>query len=165
MTTSAGFPAALATEPYRPRRTQPLGVVERAGWTIKLIGITAGTSVPGDAEVAAAVAAAEGDLPQPPRNATRSGIGFCIVHRGTGALWVLICWWDLDIMYERLWRAELGSTDLQAVPPDGPTACVWELQAIDHERQAWVDHVLARPSGPDFTGYLTSALTVTGPTP
>jgi hypothetical protein len=163
--TSTGFPKTVPTEPYRPRRIQSLGVVERAGWTIKLVGITAGSDLPDDGEVDAAVAVAERELPQPPRNTTRSGVGFCIVHRGTEALWVLVCWWELDIMYERLWRAELGSTELRAVPPDGPTACVWELLAIDHERRAWIDHVLVRPSAPDFAGYLTSTLTVNGPTP
>jgi hypothetical protein len=145
------------TEPYRPRRIEPLGVVERAGWTIKLIGITAGADLPDDAEVDAAVAVAERELP------AGGGIGFCIVHRGTEALWVLVCWWKLDIMYERLWQADLGSTDLRPVPPDGPTACVWELQAIWHERQAWVGHVLIRPSDPDYAGYLASSLTVEAP--
>jgi hypothetical protein len=147
----------LPIEPYRPRRIEPLGVVERTGWTIKLIGITAGTDLPDDAEVAAAVEVAGRELPQPPR-----GIGFCIVHRGAEALWVLVCWWELDIMYERLWRADLGSTDLRAVPPDGPTACVWELQAICHERQAWIEHVLTKPAAPDIAGYLGSTLTVKG---
>jgi len=156
-----GFPTTVPTEQYRPRRIGPLGVVEHAGWTIKLIGITAGADLPDEAEVAAAVVVAERELPQ----RTPGGVGFCVVHRGAEALWVLVCWWELDIMYERLWRADLGSTDLRPVPPDGPTACVWELEAINHERQAWVDHVLARPADPDFDGYLASTLTVDGPTP
>jgi hypothetical protein len=163
--TTSNLPATVPAEPYRPRRTQPLGVLERAGWTVKLIGITARADLPDDAEIAAAAAAAERELPQPPRAATRSGVGFCIVHRGTDALWVLVCWWQVDILYERLLRADLGRTDLEPVPPDGPTACVWELRAIDHERRAWVDHVLTRPADPDFAGYLTSALTVDAPTP
>jgi hypothetical protein len=150
---------ALPIEPYRPRRIQPLGVVERAGWAIKVIGITASADLPDDAEVAAALKVAERELPRHP------GVGFSIVHRGAEALWVLVCWWDLDIMYERLWRADLGSTDLRPVPPEGPTACVWELQAICHERQAWTDHVLTSPSAPDFAGYLAAALTVAGATP
>jgi hypothetical protein len=149
----------LLIEPYLPRRTEPLGVVERAGWTIKLIGITADADLPDDVEVAAAVTLAVQELPRPPRD----GIGFCVVHRGAEALWVLVCWWELELLYERLFRADLGSTELLPVPPEGPTACVWELLAIDHERQAWVDHVLARPSAPDFAGYLASTLTVDGP--
>lgn len=165
MTPSSEFPATVSIEPYRPRRTEPLGVAERAGWRIKLIGITADRDLPGAAEVAAAVAVTESELPRPARSVTRGGVGFCIVHRGTEALWVLVCWWELDILYQRLWRAELGGTDLRVVPPDGPTACVWELLAIDHERQAWVRHVLARPEAPDFAGYLASALIVDGSTP
>src|SRR5688572_4177134 len=106
----------LATEPYRPRRTEPLGVVTPASWMIKLIGITADAAPPDDAEVAATVAVAERDLPE------RGGIGFCIVHRGAEALWVLVCWWELDLLYRRLWRADLGSADLRPVPPEGPTA-------------------------------------------
>ena len=114
----------MPVEPYRPRRIQPLGVVERAGRAIKVIGITAGADLPADAEVAAAIGVAERESPP--------GVGFCIVHRGAEALWVLVCWWEVDIMYERLWR------------------------------QAWIDHVLTSPSAPDFAGYLAAALTVAG---
>jgi hypothetical protein len=133
-----------------------LGVEERAGWRIKVIGITAdGGGLEGD-EGEAALKVAEHELPQPARTRTRPAIGFLIVHRGAEALWVLVCWWELDLMYERLWRADLGTTDLCPVPPDGPTACVWELQAIYHERRAWVEHVLSRPAAPDYSGYLAS---------
>ncbi|MEU8247419.1 hypothetical protein [Nonomuraea sp. NPDC048916] len=120
------------------------------GWSVKVIGITAGQDLPDDFEVEAAMQAAERELPG------QGGIAFVVVHRGTEALWANICWWQADILYHRLWRAELGATDLVRVPPDGPTACVWELVAIDHERRAWVRHVLARPDDPDYTGYLAA---------
>lgn len=149
-------PLPLPTEPYRPRRTEWLGVTERAGWRLKLIAIAAGSELPGDAEIEAALEAAERDLPQPTRSGTGLGAGFLILHRGTEALWVLVCWWEADILYERLWRADLGTTNLRSVPPEGPTACVWELQAIDHERRAWIRYVLERPATPDLSGYLTS---------
>lgn len=152
------IPPSLPMEPYRPRPTRTLGVVERAGWTLKLIGITAdGEPLTAD-EGDAALQAAERALPRPARTRTRPGIGFVIAHRGTEALWVLVCWWELDIMYERLWRAALGTTALHPVPPDGPTACVWELSAIDHERRAWIEHVLTRPSVPDFASYLSARM-------
>jgi hypothetical protein len=70
-------PGELPMAPYQPRRTQPLGVVERAGWAVKITGITAGG-------------------------------------------------------------------------------------AIDHERRAWVAHVLERPADPDLAGYLAATLTVEG---
>ena len=63
---------------------------------------------------------------------------------------------------QRLYRADLGSVQLRAVPPDGPTACVWELLAIDHERRAWVEHVLTDPVHPDPAAYLAAGLVVYG---
>lgn len=85
------------------------------------------------------------------------------LHSGAEALWVIVAWWDLDILYHRLFRADLGSSALSAVAPGGPTACVWELLAIDHERQAWVRHVLSRPETPDYDAYLASAIRIPDP--
>lgn len=158
MSTSRALPMA----PYRPRRTGPLGLVELAGWTMKIIGITAGSDLPVDTEVEAAVSIAEMHLPQPARTEKRPGIAFLIVHRGTEALWAIVGWWELDIFYQRVFRADLGTATFQRVPPDGPTACVWELLAIDHERRSWVAHVLKRPADPDLAGYLAATVTVDG---
>jgi len=153
-----GACVALPVPAYQPRRTELVGVEARAGWKIKVIGISASDELPSRAETEAALVAAEGVLPQPALSQARCGTGFVIVHRGAEALWVLVCWWELDIMYHRLLRASLGTTDLQAVPADGPTACVWELRAIDHERRAWVAHVLQHPGSPDLDRYLAEAI-------
>jgi hypothetical protein len=40
--------AALPMAPYRPRLTRSLGVYKLAGWSVKLIGITAFNDLPGD---------------------------------------------------------------------------------------------------------------------
>jgi hypothetical protein len=147
----------VSAEPYRPRRTEWLGVTECAGWQVKQIAIVADGGSLSEAELMAAFEAAERDLPQPPRAESRLGAGFVIAHRGAAALWVLVCWWESEILYERMWRADLGTADLRRMPPDGPTACVWELLAIDHERRAWIEHVLRRPAAPDISGYLSAA--------
>ena len=97
---------------------------------------------------------------EPARTPARSGVAFVIVHLGTEALWANIGWWELDLLYQRLLRADLGTTDLRPVPPDGPLACVWELLAIEHERSAWVEHVLTRPGRPDIDGYLNAAIVI-----
>ena len=154
-----GASAALPMTAYQPRRTELLGVEARAGWKIKVIGISASNELPSGAERAAALVAAEGVLPQPALTRTRCGTGFVIVHRGAEALWVLVCWWELDILYHQVLRAPLGTTDLQAVPAGGPTACVWELLAIDRERRTWVAAVLQHPGSPDLDGYLAETFT------
>src|SRR5215471_10219088 len=103
-----GPSAALPMPPYRPRRTELLGVEARAGWKVKVIGISASDELPSRAERQAALVAAEGVLPRPALSQARRGVGFVIVHRGTEALWVLVCWWELDILYHRVLRAPLG---------------------------------------------------------
>lgn len=146
--------------PYRPRVTGPLGIRPLAGWQVKIIGITAGRDLPGDPEVEAACRIAEGWLPVPARSPARHGVAFMIVHRGEEALWVQLAWWELDMLHHRLFRAALGTVDLRRVPADGPAACVWELLVIDHERRAWVAHVLQRPDDPDLNAYLADTLRV-----
>ncbi|HEU4947593.1 MAG TPA: hypothetical protein VFT31_10595 [Kribbella sp.] len=148
--------AALPIAPYRPRETQALGVAHRDGWTLKVTGLTATTGLPGADEVEAAVALAD-HFATPE---TGPAIAFLILHAGSEALWAILGRWELDILYHRLFRAPLGTTDFRPVPPDGPTACVWELAVIDYERRAWVEHVLSRPGGPDYDGYLSAGLTV-----
>lgn len=154
------LPAALPTAPYRPRLTRSLGVHELAGWRVKLIGMTASDDLPGEPVLQAALDATGRQLPQPARTPARSGVAFVIVHLGTEALWADIGWWELDLLYQRLLRSDLGRTDLRPVPPDGPLACVWELLAIEHERSAWVEHVLTRPGDPDIDGYLNAAIVI-----
>lgn len=150
---------SLPATPYQPRRTELLGVQTLGDWNVKVIGITASGDLPDPTETEAALVAAERALPQPALGQGRHGIGFVIVHRGVEALWVLVCWWELDILHHKMLRAPLGTTDLVGVREDSLTACVWELLAIDHERRAWITHVLQRPDSPDFDAYLAQAFT------
>ena len=46
---------------------------------------------------------------------------------------------------------------LRPATPEDPIACVWDLSVIAHERDAWIRHMLAKPSGPDAEGYLADA--------
>jgi hypothetical protein len=144
-------------------------VHEVAGWAVKVIGIGADGRLPDETERQAALTLAAEALPReigPPPTADMTAdavrAAFLIVHPGEEALWAVLAWWRLDILYQRLYRAELGSVELRPVPPDGPTACVWELLAIDHERRAWVEHVLTDPARPDPAAYLAAGLVVYG---
>jgi len=147
-----GEPLPIAT--YEPRLTRGLGARERAGWTIKLTGISAGSELPGEPEIAAGVDAAEKHLPTVDG---LPGAAFLILHAGTEALWGILGWWHLDILYQRTLRAALGTTSFVLVPPDGPTACVWELLVVDHERRSWVEHVLSHPDSPDYPAYIADS--------
>ena len=48
--------------------------------------------------------------------------------------------------------------DLRPAGPEDPIACAWDLAVVAHERERWVEHVLARDGGPDVGAYLAAWL-------
>ncbi|MEU0548511.1 hypothetical protein [Micromonospora sp. NPDC005979] len=88
--------------------------------------------------------------------------GWVVLHRGadTGAYLLAYTWvWDNALQAH---IAVAGQPVLDC-PDDDPThfvelarrevGCVWELAVLEHERAAWVRHLLA-PETPDLVGYL-----------
>ena len=87
-----------------------------------------------------------------------SCLGYTMVHHGEQAIWLLAHWWAHGDIAMRL---------LASAPTNGPAvfrsrdddrfhACVWEHVIINHERDAWVTHVM-RPE-PDVQAYLSDTL-------
>ncbi|MEH0985824.1 hypothetical protein [Micromonospora sp. CPCC 205556] len=101
----------------------------------------------------------------PPADPTTPPAGWVVLHRGadTGAYLLAYTWfWD-NVVRCRI--AVAGQPALDC-PDDDPThfvpldrlevGCVWELGVLEHERVAWVRHVLA-PDRPDLAGYLADS--------
>jgi hypothetical protein len=126
------------------------------GWKIKTYRTT---PLAGGLLTAARLRAAD-SLPPRPDRVGAFGVGFLIVHQTTDSCFALVDWWVReDQLHQRVFAA----------PPDRPAAfepllapvvgCVPALGVIDHERQAWLRHVLANPAGPDIDGYLADTVT------
>ncbi|MEM9594610.1 MAG: hypothetical protein AAGD06_10110 [Acidobacteriota bacterium] len=149
-------PAAGLT-PYRPRRTWSAGVRPMGGWRLKVYGMTApGVALDGTL-LAAGLEAAACRLPAP----SATPLGFVLVHRGEQGVWLQRGLWADDILEQRVWLAPLGDTTaFGAAPFDDFAACVWELEVILHERDAWIRHVMAPPGPPSFEGYLGDVLSI-----
>ncbi|MFF4879849.1 hypothetical protein [Micromonospora sp. NPDC000668] len=88
--------------------------------------------------------------------------GWVVLHRGgdTGAYLLAYTWvWDNAV---EIRTAAAGQPALDC-PDQDPAhfvelrrpavGCVWELAVLEHERAAWVRHMLV-PESPDLTGYL-----------
>ncbi|WP_242184579.1 hypothetical protein [Saccharopolyspora soli] len=134
------------------RRTDFHGLVVAGEWRLKLYAISAdGQGVPEQLRDGA-VETARSHLP------AGSGCGFLIVHRGEDATWLLVHWWQGDILCQHLLRA--GGTAGGFEPAeDHLFACVWELHVIDHERRSWAINGLdGSPEG--LRRYLGDAMTV-----
>ncbi|MFE5796352.1 hypothetical protein ACFQ8C_27755 [Streptomyces sp. NPDC056503] len=107
-------------------------------------------------------------LPEPDGTPAAS---FVVLHRGgdTGAYLNVYSWvWDNVLHF----AGGAGGQPALDCPDTDPThfvpvtgtarerswiGCVWELAPLDHERAAWIRHVLA-PEVPDLAGYLADSL-------
>jgi hypothetical protein len=92
--------------------------------------------------------------------------GFAVLHRGAdGAAYLNAYTWVWDnVLHMRGAAAAQPALGCQDTDPthfmalDRPwIGCVWELPPIQHERDAWVRHMLA-PDVADLDGYLTDAM-------
>jgi hypothetical protein len=123
---------------YRPRTVTQYGVEVVNGWPTKFYGLAV-EGEPGVELLDAARAAAVASLPA----AAGGGAAFVIAHRARPACFVLVYWWatavDLCLAY---FRSPLDRPDELSPMPQYSTGCVWELALTNHERAAWVEHVL-----------------------
>ena len=92
--------------------------------------------------------------------------GFVVLHRGgDGAAYLNAYTWVWDnVLHMRgaaAAQAALGCPDedpTHFMPLDRPwIGCVWELPPIQHERDAWVRHMLM-PDAVDLAGYLDDTM-------
>lgn len=86
-------------------------------------------------------------------------LGYVILHPGQMAKWLLIHWWaNQDIALAMLASAAPGADSIQFFSQDHRHfhACVWEHVVINHERDAWVKHMMRDQSDPG--SYLADCL-------
>jgi len=133
---------------YQSRSIRFIRREDLGDWRLKVYGI--GTHAP-DARpefVAATLDAAREALP------AGGGAGFVIAHDARAAGLGLVYWWDNENEIHGRFFASPLEEPTAMVPNDGiGLACVWELEVIDFERRAWLEHVLKHD---DLDGYLAS---------
>jgi hypothetical protein len=150
----------VLSEGYARRPVRPLPMVEVDGWRLKVHGIAYRGEVPRPELVDAARRVAGETLPRPAVGEGRYGVGFLGVHDGRDAGFVFVDWWAQENeLHHHAFVSPLDRpADLVAVQPGMLTACAWDLAVIAHERDAWVETVLANPAGPDVEAYLAREL-------
>jgi hypothetical protein len=134
---------------YELRTVTHYGVEPVNGWPTKVYGMAVEGEPNGKLLDAARRLAAE---VLPAGDGSRAA--FVIAHRARPACFVLVYWWatavDLSLAY---FRSPLDQpADLEPLPADS-VGCVWELGITNHEREAWVRHVLGAS---DLAAYLES---------
>jgi uncharacterized protein len=129
----------LAMVPFQPRRTRMLSIHECRGWKLKVYEICFGHhSIPTN-HVEQILAFVDVNIPWPVASESDPRTGFVIVHRGIDALWLLVHLWRADILTQFAFQSPLTEPiDLNPLRAEGFCGCVWELDVIKHERDAWV---------------------------
>ncbi|MDH6580633.1 hypothetical protein [Kitasatospora sp. MAP5-34] len=142
---------------YGPRSLTALAPESVRGWTVKRYGVSSLRDSPGGEvldfarlAVGRSLPVADGDGP---------AYGYSVVHEDEDGCYVVVGWWSRNglILHSRTWLANWADLTAITPAPGGATACVWELVAVGHERDAWVRHVL-RPAEPDFGAYVASTV-------
>jgi hypothetical protein len=149
-----------AMETYTPRPVRCVDLWQMGAWRLKLYSIAYNRPIARLVVVQAARALVEQHLPHFAQGKTHYGVGFVGIHDGRGAIFVFMDFWAAENeLHHHLFVAPADAPDcFEYVTPTGLTACVWDLRVLCHERQAWIDKVLANPQGPDLEGYLTRQL-------
>lgn len=73
------------------------------------------------------------------------GLGFVIYHFAEDGDYLLVSTWcDANMLRHRVFKIETqhGSWQLISLAATHIIACIWELDIIFHERNAWIEHVL-----------------------
>ena len=163
----------VVMQPFAPRPIRFRDVLTHDGWRLKRYAISAGPAagvVDAHADVAIADwpefaegrALALGALPMPAETTGRRGVGFLVEHRGAGADYLVLGWWDRenelpvrvvvrDHAPGAVWRPARASESF----------CVWDLQVMGFERDAYVATVLAPGTQGDAAAhYLTRTFAV-----
>ncbi len=145
-------------EPYQARPIRFLELWRESGWRLKVYGIAYQRPLPRPELIEAAKAVVRPHLLEALPKCY--GVGFLGVHDGRGANFVFLDFWaDENELHHHVYVSPTDKpAQLEYVTPTGLAACVWDLRVLCFERQAWIDAVLANPTGPDLERYLACRL-------
>lgn len=142
---------------YRERRVKYAGVKRINDWTIKVYTITTSELFKSNEVLVNVMDNLPGKLSYAKDH---HSTGFLIVHEGTDGVWSLINWWTGGEMLKTTtyFTSFEDQQTMTLCPNEGSMACVWELPIINHEKNAWIKHVLKKASKPDFGNYFTDTI-------
>lgn len=155
---------------YAPRPIRFLQCARCGDTTLKVYGISHTAELPDEASITAGLGCAEQYLATPRPSMTLAGVdwrglpthglGSLIVHRGREAIFVLLhIWVDENMLRHQVWASTLAPPyRFESLAPADMDLCVWELAVIQHERAAWLRHILTPSGRSDVDAFLRDTL-------
>jgi len=148
---------------YKDRRIDFQGLHITDGWAVKIYTITMHDQFKSQETLQAILEQLDSLFLAIPRQSKLPihNHAFLMIHEAREGVWVLFSWWTGGEMIET--EVFLASYTAPRVisksPHPGALVCVWELEIIIHERQAWIKHVLQQAAQPNFSDYQKDVLT------
>ncbi len=129
-----------------------------AGFKLKLYSISAdGTPIAWPA-FSDGLRLAMNTLPRPATSPERPGLGFVVAHKGIGD-YVVLAWWDRENELPlRVFVRPQGAGARWRPARESESVCVWDLEVVAYERDAYVETMLAggnRDRTPDYLDQAT----------
>jgi hypothetical protein len=145
-------------EAFAPRPVEFHGLRGSDGWRLKVYSVRYGSRPLDWPAFDAGLRMADATLPHPATTDGRPGVGFLIAHEGQSADYVVLCWWDQENELPLKVFVHLHGPDESWRPArTRESFCVWDLDIIWSERQAYVDTML-NGGGGDVEAYLARVL-------
>lgn len=132
---------------YIPRLVKPFPAIEAGGRMLKVYGIFCEpefeSRFPSLESLRARVNAQPAE-----RREDDHGLGFVVLHFGKDGNYLLLGeWYGGNMLRQRVYGCEVdaeGDAPFTPLDPGDLVACVWELEVMKFERDAWVRTVMAR---------------------
>ena len=139
-------------EKYNPREIKFKGIQTVKDWKIKNYSISYDKQSFSEEMERRSLQLLQTELPKITDNVY--GVGFMIVHHGKGANFVLLDWWcnENELQHQVYYSKKEAPTQLKKQNSGAPIVCVWDLIVINHERNAWVEHMMIEK--PKISKYL-----------
>lgn len=140
---------------YQKRKIQFLRLLPINDWRFKVYGITYHNEYPNQDLIKVAEQTVGERIDLIPSSQRNYQVGFVGIHDGKTANFAFIDWWaDENELHHHVYVSSKNDpTNLVYKTPTGLSACVWDLELINFEREAWVQSVL-RSEKPKFEEYL-----------
>lgn len=148
------------SEPYKDRVIRHIGLWTYDNWQMKVYTITLNDETIKPSIVTAARQVAASVLIDHSTTSDDYGVGFIGIHHGKDANFVFVDWWaNENELHHNVFISDKKNPDhLTPQTSSGAIACVWDLQLIGFERDAWVSHILCKPMEPDIQSYIDTTL-------
>ena len=146
-------------QPYKARRIDQLPRLSVDGWVLKRYSVCHASQTFDELRFSGGVELAVAALPQPATTAERPGVGFLILHQGREIDYTVLAWWDRENELPlRVFVCDRPGANEWRRARDSESVCVWDLQVIWAEREAYVRTILADALPDAVAAYLAQAL-------